>query len=117
MYTFAFVSVKAYVVMKFNEILKEENKVLNHEGSKAFRMTPEMELYTAAVTSALSGKFYESPKEFVGRISALVGQVDPPSDSTCCSCFYCGVAQRSACRAHNPEAAGSNPAPATKRLP
>ena len=63
--------------MKFNEILKEENQVLNHEGSKAFRMTPEMELYTAAVTSALSGKFYESPKEFVERISSLVGKVDP----------------------------------------
>ena len=63
--------------MKYNEILKEENKVLNHEGARAFRMTPEMELYTAAVTSALSGKFYESPKEFVGRISTLVGQVDP----------------------------------------
>ena len=63
--------------MKHNEILKEENKVLNHEGARAFRMSPEMELYTAAVTSALSGKFYESPKEFVGRISTLVGQVDP----------------------------------------
>lgn len=63
--------------MKYNEILKEENQVLNHEGSRAFRMTPEMELYTAAVTSALSGKFYESPKEFVGRISTLVGKVDP----------------------------------------
>ena len=63
--------------MKYNEILKGENQVLNHEGSKAFRMTPEMELYTAAVTSALSGKFYESPKEFVERISSLVGQVDP----------------------------------------
>lgn len=63
--------------MKYNEILKGENQVLNHEGSKAFRMTPELELYTAAVTSALSGKFYESPKEFVERISSLVGQVDP----------------------------------------
>ena len=63
--------------MKYNEILKEENKVLNHEGARAFRMTPEMELYTAAVTSALSGKFYESPKEFIGRISTLVGRVDP----------------------------------------
>ena len=63
--------------MKFNEILKEENQVLNHEGARAFRMTPEMELYTAAVTSALSGKFYESPKEFVERISMLVGRVDP----------------------------------------
>ncbi len=63
--------------MKYNEILKEENKVLNHEGARAFRMTPEMELYTAAVTFALSGKFYESSKEFVERISTLVGQVDP----------------------------------------
>jgi hypothetical protein len=63
--------------MKYNEILKEENHVLNHEGARAFRMTPEMELYTAAVTSALSGKFYESPKEFVERISTLVGKVDP----------------------------------------
>ena len=63
--------------MKYNEILKEENQVLNHEGARAFRMTPEMELYTAAVTSALSGKFYESPKEFVERISTLVGKVDP----------------------------------------
>lgn len=64
-------------IMKYNEILKEENLVLNHEGARAFRMTPEMELYTAAVTSALSGKFYESPKEFVERISTLVGKVDP----------------------------------------
>ena len=63
--------------MKYNEILKEENQVLNHEGARAFRMTPEMELYTAAVTSALSGQFYESPKEFVERISTLVGKVDP----------------------------------------
>ena len=63
--------------MKYNEILKEENQVLNHEGARAFQMTQEMELYTAAVTSALSGKFYESPKEFVERISTLVGKVDP----------------------------------------
>ena len=73
--------IKLIGIMKYNEILKEENQVLNHEGSKAFRMTPEMELYTAAVTSALSGRFYESPKEFVGRISALVGQVDPMFDA------------------------------------
>ena len=63
--------------MKYNEILKSGNQILNHEGAPAFTMTPEMELYTAAVTSALSGKFYESPKEFVDRISSLVGRVDP----------------------------------------
>ncbi len=63
--------------MKYNEIIQKESNVLNHEGAAAFKMSPEMELYTAAVTSALSGKFYESPKAFVERISSLVSQVDP----------------------------------------
>lgn len=62
--------------MKYNEILKEGNKVLNYEGAEAFFMTPEMELYTAAVTSSLSGKFYEQPEEFVDRIAGLVGKSD-----------------------------------------
>lgn len=63
--------------MKYNEIIQKESVVLNHEGAAAFKMSPEMELYTAAVTSALSGKFYESPKEFIARISDLVRRVDP----------------------------------------
>lgn len=63
--------------MKYNEIIQKESNVLNHEGAAAFKMSPEMELYTAAVTSALSGKFYESPKEFIARISDLVRRVDP----------------------------------------
>ncbi len=63
--------------MKYNEIIQKESIVLNHEGAAAFKMSPEMELYTAAVTSALSGKFYESPKEFIARISDLVRRVDP----------------------------------------
>ena len=63
--------------MKYNEIVKKENEVLNHEGAKAFRMSPEMELYTAAVSSALCGKFYESSKDFVERVSRLISQVDP----------------------------------------
>ena len=64
-------------IMKYNEIIQKESNVLNHEGAAAFKMSPEMELYTAAVTSALSGKFYESPKEFIARISDLVRRVDP----------------------------------------
>ncbi|MBR5431450.1 MAG: TROVE domain-containing protein [Bacteroidales bacterium] len=63
--------------MKYNEIIQKESNVLNHEGAAAFKMSPEMELYTAAVTSALSGKFYESPKEFIARITDLVRRVDP----------------------------------------
>lgn len=63
--------------MKYNGILKEENKVLNHEGALAFRMGPEMELYTAAATSMLSEKFYESSTDQVERIASLVAKADP----------------------------------------
>ena len=45
--------------MNIAEILKKEDVVLNHEGAEAFRMSPEMELYTAVVTSALEEMFYE----------------------------------------------------------
>ena len=46
--------------MNYNSMIKEQETVMNHEGEKAYKMTPEMELYTAVVTSALSDKFYES---------------------------------------------------------
>ena len=63
--------------MNIAEILKKEDVVLNHEGAEAFRMSPEMELYTAVVTSALEEMFYEGKKDRVRRIAELVGQVDP----------------------------------------
>lgn len=62
--------------MKYNEIIQQERDVLNHEGEAAFKMSPEMELYTAAVTSSLSCKFYESPDALIARISELVRSVD-----------------------------------------
>ena len=62
--------------MIFNEILKEEKKVLNHESAQAFKLLPEMELYTAVCTMALQDKFYETPQEQVNRIVELVGRVD-----------------------------------------
>ena len=58
-------------------MIKEQETVMNHEGEKAYKMTPEMELYTAVVTSALSDKFYESNDERMERIAALIRQVDP----------------------------------------
>ena len=58
-------------------MIKEKETVMNHEGEKAYKMTPEMELYTAVVTSALSDKFYESNDERMERIAALIRQVDP----------------------------------------
>ena len=63
--------------MNMNEILKKENVVLNHEGAEAFRMSPEMELYTAVVSSALEEMFYEGKQDRVKRIADLVGKVDP----------------------------------------
>ena len=40
-------------------------------------MTPEMELYTAVVTCALSDNFYESKDERMNRIADLIRKVDP----------------------------------------
>ena len=63
--------------MNYNSMIKEKETVMNYEGEKAYKMTPEMELYTAVVTSALSDKFYESNDERMERIAALIRQVDP----------------------------------------
>lgn len=61
---------------KFNTIVKEEAHVLNHEGEEAHKLTPEMELYTAVVTSSLSNKFYETAEEQIKRMSALISKCD-----------------------------------------
>lgn len=62
--------------MSYNQILKEETIVQNHEGAEAYKLTPEMELYTAVCTMALQPKFYETSKEQIDRIANLVRQVD-----------------------------------------
>lgn len=51
--------------MSYNSMIKGMGTVKNHEGEKAYAMTPEMELYTAVVTSALSS----SPKGLQQRSS------------------------------------------------
>lgn len=62
--------------MSFNGILKEEKIVQNHEGAAAYKLSPEVELYTAVCTMALQPKFYETPKEQVDRVAALVARTD-----------------------------------------
>lgn len=57
-------------------MIKEKETVMNHEGAKAYAMTPEMELYTAVVTCALSDKFYGSKDGRMDRIATLIRQVD-----------------------------------------
>ena len=59
---------------KFNTIIKEQSVTVNHEGAEAFRLSAEMELYTAVVTASLSSKFYETADERIERIADLVGK-------------------------------------------
>ena len=63
--------------MTYSSIIKEKETVMNHEGAKAYAMTPEMELYTAVVTCALSDNFYESRDGRMERIATLIRQVAP----------------------------------------
>ena len=61
---------------KFNTIIKEKSVTLNYEGAEAFKLSAEMELYTAVVTASLSNKFYETTDERIERIVELVGKCD-----------------------------------------
>ncbi|MCQ2258875.1 MAG: TROVE domain-containing protein [Bacteroidaceae bacterium] len=61
---------------KFNTIVKEKSQILNHEGSEAFLLTPEIELYSVVVTSSLSDKFYETAEKQINRMSVLIKKCD-----------------------------------------
>lgn len=65
--------------MKFNYILKGKNTaaVTNYEGATAYALTPELELYAAAATAALSDQFYEKSGEKLERIRTLMTRVNP----------------------------------------
>lgn len=63
--------------MKFNFLNKQKNVTMNHEGAKAHKMTPELELYTAVVTTGLNDAFYESGDQRLQRIKALMAKCDP----------------------------------------
>jgi len=63
--------------MKFNIFTKKENGVTNHEGAKAYALTPELELYSAVVTAGLSDTFYEKADTRLARIQDLMLKNDP----------------------------------------
>lgn len=63
--------------MKYNTILNEERNTVNHEGEKSYRLSPEMELYTAVVTASLSAFAYEKTNQRVERIVMLAERVSP----------------------------------------
>lgn len=63
--------------MKFNIFTKKENGVMNHEGAKAYTLTPELELYSAVVTAGLNDTFYEKADTRLSRIQDLMLKNDP----------------------------------------
>ena len=64
--------------MSYNEQLRCDNLTTNHEGAKAWRMTPEWELYSTVVTTmGVEDKFYERGNDRVRRIADLVRRVQP----------------------------------------
>ncbi|WP_207421101.1 TROVE domain-containing protein [Desertivirga brevis] len=65
--------------MIFN-ILNRKRKapvVRNHEGEKAYAVTPQMELYTLIVTWSLNDSFYEKNEERLFRLRDLIAKNDP----------------------------------------
>ena len=63
--------------MKFNFKTKGQNKTGNYEGGAAYRLSPEWNLYVAAVTSSLSDKFYETAGERVETLRSLAAKCNP----------------------------------------
>src|SRR5581483_5096968 len=64
--------------MRFNFSTKEKTATVNHEGAKAYTLTPEMELYTAIATTLLNDTFYEKADDRLARIKNLMTQVKAP---------------------------------------
>jgi hypothetical protein len=63
--------------MKFNLLNKFKTQVTNYAGEKAFKLSPEMELYTAVVTWSLNDSFYEKDQARLTRLQKLITACDP----------------------------------------
>jgi hypothetical protein len=63
--------------MKFNFLSRQLNATVNYQGAKAYKITPEMEMYTAVATTGLNDSFYEAGDTRLERIKALVVKCDP----------------------------------------
>jgi len=50
---------------------------VNHEGEKAHKLDPELELYSLVCTCALSNQFYRNDRESILRLIKLIFVVDP----------------------------------------
>ena len=63
--------------MRFNFFSRNGADTVNHEGAAAFTLTPQVALYAAVATAALSDQFYEKADTRLQRLRELVAQNDP----------------------------------------
>ncbi|UYZ63714.1 TROVE domain-containing protein [Hymenobacter weizhouensis] len=64
--------------MRFNlPFRKNQPNAVNHEGAAAYTLTPQLELYAAVATAALSDQFYEKASTRLARLRELVAQCEP----------------------------------------
>jgi len=63
--------------MKFNQKTQGTNTTTNHEGEKAYNLSPALELYSAVVTSSLSDQFYEKADVKIARMKELIAKNNP----------------------------------------
>lgn len=63
--------------MKFNILRRTKDQFVNNEGAKAFKLSAEMELYTAVVTWSLNDSFYEKNEARLTRLQELIKRCDP----------------------------------------
>lgn len=63
--------------MRFNPSSPKGASTVNHEGAAAFTLTPQVELYAAVATAALSDQFYEKADTRLQRLRELVAKNEP----------------------------------------
>ena len=63
--------------MKFNLTNKGKDTTVNYMGAKAYKMTPEMELYSTVVTCMVDDSYYESNTDRICRIKNLIAKCSP----------------------------------------
>jgi hypothetical protein len=63
--------------MKFNLQTKAAKETVNYMGATAYKMSPELELYTAVATCMVDDSYYEKQENRLERIKRLVAACSP----------------------------------------